>query len=59
MIGRAELLLGKSSAEEENVWLRLVKHVVNPAKTLLHAKVSPLLLGHEVGLGHELGDLLG
>ena len=51
--------LGQLSPEEKNVRLGLVKHVVHPAQTLLDPEVPPLGLGHEVGLGDELGEVLG
>ena len=39
--------------------LWFMKHVVNPSETLLDPEVPPLGLGHEVGLGDELGEVLG
>ena len=36
-----------------------MKHVVNPPEALLDPEVPPLGLGHEVGLGDELGQVLG
>ena len=36
-----------------------MKHVVNPPEALLDPEVPPLGLGHEVGLGDELGEVLG
>lgn len=37
----------------------LVDHVVDPALALLHPQVPPLGLRQEVGLGHQLRDVLG
>ena len=39
--------------------LWFMKHVVNPSEALLDPEVPPLGLGHEVGLGDELGEVLG
>lgn len=46
------------SPEEEDVGLGLVDGVVLPAPRLLHAKVAPLGLRHEL-LGEELCHVLG
>ena len=35
-----------------------VDHVVNPALTLLHPESPPLVFCHEVGGGHQFGQLL-
>ena len=53
------LVLWQGSSEEQNVGLWLVQHVVDPPQALLHAKVPPLSLRHEVGLGDQLGEVLG
>lgn len=37
----------------------LMDHVVDPALALLHPQVPPLRLRQQVGLGHQLGDVLG
>ena len=50
---------GNGPSEEQNVRLRLVEHVVDPALALLNSQLPPLLLGHEVGLGDEFGEVLG
>lgn len=47
------------SSEQQDVWLRLVDHVVNPSWRLLHTYSTPLLLGHETTPGHQFGYLLG
>jgi len=39
--------------------LRGVHHVVHPARTLLHAQIAPLRLGHQVRLGNMFGQVLG
>ena len=56
-------LLGNGVAErppeEQDVGLGLVGHVVDPALALLDPEVPPLGLGHQVGLGHEFGNVLG
>ena len=41
------------------MWLRFVYHVVDPALGLLDAYRTPLLLGHELVLGNQLGNVLG
>ena len=48
-------LLGDGAAEEKDVGLWLVQHVVDPAQALLHTQVPPLGFRHEVRLGHQLG----
>ena len=40
------------------MWLWLVQHVVDPSQALLHTNVPPLNLGHQVGLGDQLGQVL-
>jgi len=61
--GKEELLGGLGVAEgppeEEDVGLGLVGHVVDPALALLDPEVPPLGLRHQVGLGHEFGNVLG
>jgi len=53
------LLLGRQRPpEHQDVGLRLVQHVVDPAQALLHPEVPPLGLGHEVSLGDQLGQVL-
>ena len=45
--------------EEQDMWFWLMQHVVDPSQALLHAKVPPLSLSHQVGLGDQLGHVLG
>lgn len=47
------------SSEEEDMRLRLVSHVVDPALALLNTQVPPLLLRHEVCPGNHLGQIFG
>lgn len=45
------------ATKEENVWLRLVDHVVDPALRLLHAQGAPFLLAHQVRLWNQFDKL--
>lgn len=45
------------ATKEENVWLRLVDHVVDPALRLLHAQGAPFLFAHQVRLWNQFDKL--
>lgn len=49
---------GDRPPEQQNVRLRLVLHVVDPAARLLHTNCPPFLLAHQV-LGQQPHQLLG
>ena len=53
------LLARQRPPEHQNVLLRPVLHIVNPAQALLHPEVPPLCLRHEVSLGDQFGQVLG
>ena len=46
------------SSEQQDVWLWLVYHVVNPALRLLHTYRSPLCFRHELVFWHHLRNVL-
>lgn len=46
------------AAEQQDVRLRLVDHVVDPAVALLDAEAAPFRLAHQVCLGHQFRDVL-
>ena len=49
----------QGAAEEEDVRLRAVDGVMDPAAGLLHSDATPLALGEEAVLGEGLGQVLG
>lgn len=52
-------LLGQRPSEQQDVRFWFVDHIMDPSLTLLHAKVPPFRFRHQMGLGDELGDVLG
>jgi len=60
-LGQVEVLDSavEGTAEKQNVGLRSVEHVVDPTRTLLHSQVAPLGLGHQMSVGHLVGNVLG
>lgn len=48
------ILISDRPSEEENVRLRGVEHVVDPALTLLDPETAPLRLGHQLPFGYVL-----
>ena len=51
--------LAESSLEQEDVWLGLVDHVVDPAWALLDTQGPPLGLRHQLVFRNQLDQILG
>lgn len=58
VLGSVGLCHRQRSSEEQDVWFRLVNHVMHPSLTLLNTQIPPFCLRHQMGLGNSFSNVL-